>query len=396
MGAAYLFESVESITVVDDYTVEIKLKYEAPFDLVVSASFGAFIFSPTAVENNSEDWFQNGNEAGSGPYMLEKNNMGSEVVLAAFDEYWKGWEGNHYSMAVIKKISESSSRRQMVTQGDIGITSVLPVEDIEALKNDENVEVVSYPSIQNIMIHYNTENELLSNPKLREALSYAFPYEDVIKYSLGGYGKQAKGAIPAVHWGHGEDLFQYSLDLDKAKELLTEAGYPDGGFKMVYTYLAGDELERKIAELYKIELNKLNIELEIKGMTWDSQWELSRHVDPEQRQDLFIMYHYPDYSSPYGWFKLYFASEDEIIFNLSYHKNEAFHNLIDSAEAIAGKDIAKAEEMFIDAQKMLIEDNTSIFVCDMIENWVVNDSVEGFYVNPLYASVVYFYDLYSK
>jgi ABC-type transport system substrate-binding protein len=52
--------------------------------------------------------------------------------------------------------------------------------------------------------------------------------------------------------------------------------------------------------------------------------------------------------------------------------------------------------MFIDAQKMLIEDNTSIFVCDMIENWVVNDSVEGFYVNPLYASVVYFYDLYSK
>lgn len=395
-GAAYLFESVESITALDDYTVEIKLKNEAPLDLIVSASFGAFIFSPTAVKNNPENWFQDGNEAGTGPYMLQTNKMGSEVILKAFDDYWKGWEGNHFAKAVVKNIPESSSRRQLVEQGDIDVTGMLPYEDIEALKNNENVNINSTPSIQNVMIHYNTENELLSNPKIREALSYAFPYEDVIKYALGGYGKQSKGVVPEVHWGHGEDLFQYSLNLEKAKELLTEAGYPDGGFKLVYTYMSGDELERKIAELYKAELQKLNVNLEIRGMTWDSQWELSRHVDPNQRQDLFIMYHYPDYSSPYGWFKLYFASEEEIVFNLSYYKNKEFDNLIDSAEALAGRDINKAEAMFIDAQKMLIEDNTSIFVCDLKEQWVTNKSLKGFKYNPLYSSVVYFYDLYSE
>lgn len=395
-GAAYIFESVESINVRDDYTLEIKLKYKTPLDLIVSAGFGAFIFSPTAVKNNGEDWFADGNEAGTGPYMLQINKMGSEVILKAYDEYWKGWEGEHFSKAVIKKIPESSSRRQLVAQGDIDITGKLPYEDVEALKDNDTTKILTNDCLENVMIHYNTENELLSNPKLREALSYAFPYDDVIQYALGGYGKQSIGAIPEVHWGHGENLFQYNLDLEKAKKLLAEAGYPEGGFKLLYTYMSGDELERKIGELYKVELQKLNIELEIRGMTWDSQWELSRHVNPNERQDLFIMYHYPDYSSPYGWFKLYFRSEEEIVFNLSYYKNKDFDELIDLAEATAGSDINKAESMFIDAQKMLIEDNTSIFVSDLVEAWVVNKSLKGLKVNPLYANVVFFYELYNE
>jgi peptide/nickel transport system substrate-binding protein len=58
-------------------------------------------------------------------------------------------------------------------------------------------------------------------------------------------------------WGHSKDLFQYSYDLEKAKELLTEAGYPDGGFKLLYTFATGDLDEQNAGELWKAELAKL-------------------------------------------------------------------------------------------------------------------------------------------
>ena len=85
---------------------------------------------------------------------------------------------------------------------------------------------------------------------------------------MGNYATQAKGPIPYGHWGHGDNLFQYKHDLNKAKELLAQAGIPNGGFKLLLTYMSGDEAEKKTAELYKAELAKLNIEIGIRGMPW--------------------------------------------------------------------------------------------------------------------------------
>ena len=70
--------------------------------------------------------------------------------------------------------------------------------------------------------------------------------------------------------GHKSDLFQFNYDLDKARELLKEAGYEDG-FKLLLTYKSGDENERKASELLKSELKKLNIDLEIRGMPVEPQ-----------------------------------------------------------------------------------------------------------------------------
>ena len=175
----------------------------------------------------------------------------------------------------------------------------LPYEDIEALKGNPSVNVMEVPSFQNLIVFFNTEKAPLDNKLVRQALSDAFPYGDVVEYAMGGYAVQGKGPIPVGHWGHGDDLFQYQHDLDKARELLARAGYPDGGLELLLTYMAGDEAEKKAAELFKAELAKIGINLEIRSMPWESQWELSRNPDPQKRQDLLIMYWWPDYASPY-------------------------------------------------------------------------------------------------
>jgi len=395
-GASYIWAAVSEIIAVDDYTVEFKLSYPSPLDLVASSPYAAFIMSKDAVENAEENWFENANEAGSGPYMLESAAMGDEVIMTTFEDYWNGWEGDHFDKVIIKKTSETSSRRQMIEKGDADITQSLPSEDVEALKETDGVEIVVEPSFTNLIGFFNTEKQPLDNPKVRQALSYAFPYQDVVDYAVGGYAKQSIGVIPFGHWGHSDDLFQYTKDLDKAKELLEEAGIEDGELKLLLTYMSGDESEKKSAELYKAELSKIGVELEIRAMPWETQWEMAMNEDPAERQDIFIMYWWPDTSSPYSWLYSLYHSEEEILFNMSYYSNEEFDTIIDNAAEISGTDIEKAEEEFIKAQEILIEDSPSIFMYDKEEVWAINSTFKGFEYNPSYPLVVFFYDTYRS
>ncbi len=395
-GASFIWNCVQEINVLDPYTVEFKLKYPAPLDLITSCGYAAFIFSPTAAKSNQKDWFSKGNEAGTGPYMLQSYTRGDEVILTKFDDYWKGWEGKHFDKVVIKKVSETSSRRQMIEKGEADVTIELPYEDIESLRDNKNVNILEEPSYTNLVGFFNTEKKPLDNKLVRQALSYAFPYEDVVKYGMGGYAEQAKGPIPKGHWGHGDNLFQYKHDLEKAKELLAQAGYPDGGFKLLFTYMSGDESEKKAAELYKSELAKLNIELEVRGMPWDSQWEMAKSKNPEDRQDMMVMYWWPDYPSPYSWLYNLYHSEEEVLFNLSYWENEEFDKIIDTADQMSGIDRDEAERLYIKAQETLIEEAPSFYPYDKQCVWVMSNSFKGHTGNPIYPNVVFFYNTYRE
>ncbi len=395
-GASYIWSAVEKINVVNDYTVEFKLSYPAPLNLIASSPYAAFIMSPSAVQNNGDEWFEQANEAGTGPYKLESSSMGDEVILAKYDDYWNGWEGEHFDKAIVKKVSETSSRRQLIEKGEADITHNLPAEDVEALKNVQNVEVLSLPSFTNLFGFFNTEKAPLDNVKVRKALAYAFPYDDVVNYAAGGYAEQSRGAIPKGHWGRGDDLFQYSKDLDKAKSLLDEAGINQGELKLLLTYMSGDEAEKKAAELYKAELSKIGVELEIRAMPWESQWEMAMDTNAQNRQDILMMYWWPDTSSPYSWLYSLYHTEEDILFNLAYYYNEDFDEIIDNAYALSGEDLDASEQEFIRAQEILIKDSPSIFMFDKEDVWILNSSLKGFKPNPAYPLVVYFYDCYRK
>jgi peptide/nickel transport system substrate-binding protein len=395
-GAAYIWDAVKSIKVVDKYTVAFELKYPAPLDLIASCGYAAFIVSPKSVKAHGDDWLSKGNEAGSGPYKLKKFKMGDEVIMTAFKDYWKGWQENQFDIVVVKRIIETSSRRQLLEKGDADITLLLSPEDNEELKHDSRVKVSVNNSFQNLILFLNTTKKPLDNKLLRQALSYAFPYQKVVQYAAGGYATQSKGAIPKGLWGHGNNLKQYKFDMMKAKELLKQAGYADGGLKLKFTYNSGNESQKKTAELFKSELAKLNIELDIRGMPWESQWEMSKSNKIDNRQDIFSMYWWPDVTSPYSWLYSLYRTEKNAFFNLAYYSSKPFDKLIDQGNAISAIDRDRATELFIKAQQELIENAPSIFPYDLKKVWITNKSFKGFISNPSYPNVVFFYDTYRE
>ncbi|AGK61240.1 ABC-type dipeptide transport system, periplasmic component [Archaeoglobus sulfaticallidus PM70-1] len=397
LGASFIWDPVESIEVVDDYTIKFKLKYPANLPLIASSSYGAYIMdskllSKIGDDETIADYLNKGHDAGSGPYTIEKYEPKTEVVLKKFDEYWGGWSDDQFDIAIIKIVPDASLREQMVASGEIHIARDLPLDDIPKLQQDPNVVVKQKSSYQELYAMLNTRKPPLDNKLVRQALSYAVPYEDIVKYVLHDYGKAAKGPIPPGMLGYFEDLKTYTYDPEKAKELLEQAGYPNGGFKLVLTYTNGDEAEAKVAEILKAEWGKLGIDVEIRPMNWEQQWALAKS-DPMKAQDVFIFYWWPTYPTPYDFLFSMFHSEDEINFNLAYYSNPEFDELIDKAVALEGTNIEKAKDLYRKAEEILMEDAPAIFLYSPDDVYVIHKSVKGFEANPGYPQVVFFYDL---
>lgn len=394
-GASYIWFAIESIEVISDYEVQFNLMYPSAMDIAAACPYAAFIM-PSEIANEADTYFEGGKAVGTGPYKLENSTMGDEVILTQNNEYWRSWNENQFDKVIFKKTSETSSRRQMIEKGEADIISELPAEDIEALKLNKDVIVESVPSFTNLIGMFNTEKSTLLDANIRQALSYAFPYNDVVDHAAGGYAKQSIGVVPDGMWGHSDTIKQYNYDLDKAKNMLEEAGIEAGELSLLLTYLSGDEIEKKTAELYKAELAKIGVELEIRGMNWESQWEMSMATNPEDRQDIFFMYWWPDIASPVSWMYSLFHSEEEILFNLSYYSDERVDTLIDEASGLGGDSINIAETKFVEAQDIIVEDAASLFIIDKTTQWVMNPSFKGFVDNPAYPKVVFFYDCYRE
>jgi len=391
-GAAYIWGPVEEIEVVDDYTVKFKLSYAAPLDLIASSGYGAWIYDPKVYEEKGTEWFNEGNCAGTGPYTIESRERGSRLIMTRNENYWGGWREGQFDKIVFEIREDNVVLQQMIEAGEADFTYGVPPDNLAALDARDDIVLYINPSFQNLVGLLNTQKPPLDNKLVRQALAYSVPYAQFIEGVMGTRGTQAYGPVPAGMWGYSKDLFQYHYDLDKAKELLAEAGYPDGGFDLLYTFATGDLDEQQLGELWKAELAKLGINLEVQALNWEAQWDLAMS-GPENAQDVFVMYWWPDYVSPYSFLFSMFHSEEEILFNLGYYRNSEFDDMIDTANALSGSDREKAEELFIQAQEILIEDVASLFFYDVANTHLARSDIKGFVDNPAYPHVVFFYQL---
>ena len=176
------------------------------------------------------------------------------------------------------------------------------------------------------------------------------------------------------------------------EELLKEAGFEKGGFELSVTYATGNTVEQQMGELWKAELAKLGITLNLKPMAWEAQWELGKG-DASKAQDIFVMYWWPTYITPYDFLFTLFHSEEKPLFNLGYYRNPKYDEVIDKANEMLGTDKTAAAKSFGEAQKMLLDDAASVFFYDQSNIHIVREDLKGYVDNPAYPHIVFAYEL---
>jgi peptide/nickel transport system substrate-binding protein len=395
VGASYLLDPVEEIICADDYTVQINLSYPAPMDIIAASAYSAWIMSPTTtaeMAGDNEEWFDQGNDAGTGPYTIESYDRGQRVLMKKFDDYWAGWEPRSFDRVIIDIVEDAVVLQQMIEAGETDITFNIPMENLGLLEANPDINRVQENTFIVHFIHLNTQHPPLDNELVRQALAYSFPYDDAINVILEGYAKQAVTLIPEGAWGYCDTCFQYSYDLDKARDLLTQAGYPEGGFELEAVVMSGSYTKEQALELWKAELAKLGIDLTIVPMVQEAAYARARS-SPEEAADMLAFSWWQDIVHPGAFLQLSFQCEEEIYYNFSYWCNQEYNDLLDAAFPISATNREEAIRMYEQAQDILIEEAPAIFLWQEIKNWLVRADIEGFVPNPAYTQAVFWKSL---
>lgn len=399
-GGAYIWDSVTEasggkVEATGDYEVTITCGYPAPMDLIVSAGYAAYVMSDSVVDQTTE-WFNEGNDGGTGPYTIAQAT-GDSIVLKAYEDYRGGWSDNQYKNVLIREVAESSARRQMLETGEAQISSEFSATDLEALEQETD-KLYTYRSetFNNIIMFLNTAKSPCDNADFRRALAYAFPYEETVNEIMNGNAEQSVGLIPRSLWGHDDSVLQYTCDLEKAQEYLDKSGVDVSDLTLTVTYMNGYDEYASALQLYQVNLKQLGINLELKSMEWDQQWAQAQNTDPEDRQDMFIFIWWPDYASPISWFTSLLHSEDSIVYNLSYLNDPELDAIIDEAEELTVTDRAAAEADYSEAQKIVADNAYLLNLYDQMHTFVISNSIEGVEENPSYANAIQYYNVTSK
>ncbi len=392
-GASFIWAPVDSIAAPDPQTVVFTLSYAAPLDLVASSTYGAWIVSPAALEASAKDdtYFESGVDAGSGPYTVESYTPDKEVVLKAYDGHW-GTEKPAYKRVIVSLTADASTQQQQLTSGEVDLALSIPLENVGQLADSGDFELRDYPAPFSYVGFFNTTRPPLDDPKVRQALSYAMPYQDIIEVGAQGYGTQSRGPVPDGIFPFDPATPQYSQDLDKAKALLADAGHADG-LDLTLTYAAENQNEKRFVPLIKDAFAKIGVNLTTKAMLFNQQWEKGKG-NPKKAQDIFVVLYWPTYSDA-GSDNLYslFHSSDAPFFNLSYWKNAEYDGLIDDAGKLTGSDREAAQAKYSESMRLLYDQAPGFFLYDAKQVYVVPKDLEGFDFNINYPFSVFFSQL---
>jgi peptide/nickel transport system substrate-binding protein len=396
-GAAYEWGAVKSISAPDATTLVFKLKYPAPLDLIASSAYAAYIYDTKAAPKGTTlaKWFAAGHEAGTGPYELEQWNKGAdvEVRLKQHAGYWKGWDGTHYAHVVFRHVPQATTSAQLLRSGDATFARQLNAQLFNSVKSAPGMSSSVTPAFENLVGLLNTSSGPLKDKRVRQAVVKAMDYSGLIQ-ALKGAGQAAHGFIPEGLAGYDESIVERQ-DLDGAKALLKQAGYGEGGKKLTLTltHAQGDDNESLTAAVLKSDLAKVGVDVKVQAMQWTAQWDKGKSSNTAKRQDIFVMYWYPDYADAFSWFTSLFRSSDEPSFNLSYVKDVQLDSEIDALQEKAAAGGDTAQTAYAAAQKRVLDDAVVMTFFVNTYQRAFRSSLTKYTDNPAYSNVVFAYDV---
>ncbi len=326
-------EKPEQFVVVDDHTFRVdylrKDKLLLP-DLAtpVPSIFNAELVKKHCTERDpwGLEWTKN-NVAGGGAYRLENWRPGQEIVYVRNDE-WKSGAMPKIRRVVQRDVPSAGNRRALLQKGDIDMTWELPPKDfLEIAQEKGNVKVASVP-IENALwyLGMNVKAAPFDNPKVRQAVAYAVPYERVFDNAMYGRGERMWGGpakAPNASW---PQPHPYAYDIPKARALLKEAGL-ENGFETTLSYDIGNAtvsepacilIQESLALIgIKVQINK------VPGANW--RGALLKKDMPLILNRFGGWLNFPDY------FFFWAYHGQDAVFNTMSYQNPAMDKLIDAS-----------------------------------------------------------------
>lgn len=348
-----LYSVIDTVEVISEY--EVKFTLHESFGAMINtfAHPAGMIHSPKALEEFGKEVSKN--PVGTGPFKFVEWKPGESLTVEKFEDY-RVADQPKVDKLTFKPVTENGSRIAMLQTGEADFIYPVPTEQAESINGKNDIEIVNEPSI---VVRYMTVNNLVepfNDVKVRQALNYAIDKEAFIKVVTNGFSDVMDSIIPENLQYYSKQE-PYAYDVEKAKELLAEAGYPEG-FKTTL-WGANSSSTIKAMEFIQQQLAKINVEVEVvsmeSGTLTDKIWSIQNPEDAE------VEMYYAGWSSSTGdadWGIRPLLGGTESFppysFNVSYYDNPEVNDLIKAGLQTA--DDAIRADVYAKAQKILWDD----------------------------------------
>jgi len=361
----------DGIEIVDDYTI--RLATSEPFAPLLAhlAHTGASILSEKAVIEAGDDYGQN--PIGTGPFEFESWVNGDEINLVKFDEYHG--EAAKVEKVKFRNIAEATNRTINLETGEIDIAYDILPTDIRRVEEDENLTLMRQENLTTTYIGFNVQKENLSDVRVRQAINHAIDAESIIEAVMEGVGEQANGPLGPNVWASNQDLEPYEYNVEKAKELMKEAGYENGFKTSIWTN--DNKTRMDISEIVQNQLKQINIEAEVKVVEWGSYLDGTANGE----HDMFILGWGTVTGDPdYGLYALFHSSQFGDAGNRTFYANSNVDELLEKARVSV--DPVEREVAYLEAQEIIRDDAPWIFLNNSENVDGVRSNVKGFEQHP--------------
>lgn len=256
------YTSIDSVEVIDDYTVDLKLKAPDPVLLTKLAGYGAMIVPPKYITEKGEDNF-NLNPVGTGAFKFVSYQPKVNIKLEANADYWGG--APKLSELEYRFIAEPATAVAELQAGrvDLVIPSIIPIGMIPVIEGDDKLEVISIPGPTVDALRFNTRDGITADPKVRKAIIMAVDRATIVQSILAGQASEIVSFQNSLSFGYDADLKALPYDPEGAKKLLAEAGVKAGATLQI-DIRGNDSTMNEVAQVISSYLSMVGITATIK------------------------------------------------------------------------------------------------------------------------------------
>lgn len=383
----------KTIVKTGEYEVQITVdKPYAPtfFLYCLTSTPGSIVDKKLVMENEKDgdlgyNWLKT-HYAGSGPFMLKTWKPSETIILNRNDQYWG--EKAKLKRVIIRHITESSTQRLLLEKGDVDIARNLQPDDIKGLAGNSDIKVRTKAKGAVWYMGLNQKNKYLKIPQVRQAFKYLVDYEKMASTILDGKATVHQAFLPKGFLGALEET-PFSLDVEKAKALLKEAGLENGFSVAMDTRNTEPTTSMALAIQASVALAGIKLDIiPAEGKQTLTKYRARNH-------DIYIGRWGPDYMDPHTNADTFARNPDNS--DDAKSKPLAWRNAWDIPEmtkkadaAVLEPDAKKRAQMYLALQKEQQMDSPFVIMFQDIEILSSRKNVNGFILGPSFDSNFYY------
>src|SRR5215203_3701773 len=388
------------ITAPDRRTLVFDLGRPQPlFPVALASAYGTAIVNVAALRKHEVDgdwghaWAQsNSMGLGTGPYRIVEFDVETGAVLEQNPKYWRGWEGEHFDQVILRVVVEPETRRALIENGEADIATTLALAAVSELEQNSDLAV---DHRYNLVVRYiaMTVAGPLKSPEARQALCWAFPYDEVIGGVYEGFAKRAVGPVAELCRGFNPDTFVYQTDLERARSLLDRARLAEG---TVLTMLLppGNLETAATAELFQANLAAIGVALDIQQVDFATYVGIfTGDLPAEERPNLLPSFWSPDYDDAWNHLWPQVSCDSWQSGNGGHYCNHRVEELLEQARAAAD---VNAYQEALDAIQQIVtrDDPAAVYFAQPESLTVLRHDMVGFTPDPVVGDIFDFYALH--